>query len=68
MIEKKEFLLKLMREYYKDAISDSLYAHFNENSKNWHFGYLNDYPLQHGEGAKFFMKDKLLEALLKISN
>lgn len=60
--DKITFLDKLSRSMYTQG--DDYFVHFDKRHKMWHFGYTNDYPLQHGDGEKSAVPDKLLTGIL----
>ena len=60
--EKTEFLETLAREQYTQG--DNYYAYKGKQDL-WHFGYTNDYPLQHGKGEKSTINNKIVETLLR---
>ena len=60
--EKESFLISVMKRYYPQG--DSYYAYKNKKNK-WHFGYSNDYPLQHGAGENIIIPDKLIDVILE---
>ena len=60
--EKHEFLIELVKKLYSSG--DDYYAVLT-NKTNWHFGYSNDYPLQHGKGQEFKLTDKMVTVLMK---
>ena len=59
--EKKTFLLNLAKKYYKQG--DDYYA-IKVKKGNWHFGYSNDYPLQHGKGDNMILPDKMVNIIM----
>lgn len=62
--QKIKYLNNLIKKYYTQG--DYYYVRRNQKD-NWVFGYLNDYPLQHGPGESFSFTDKMVETLMKIS-
>lgn len=60
--EKKNFLKNLVRKYYNQG--DSYYAYKSKKDK-WHFGYTNDYPLQHGHGEDMILPDRMVDLLIQ---
>lgn len=60
----KEFLMWLIKEYYKQG--DDYYVHRTRKGK-WIVGYSNDYPLQHGPGESFTFDDRILNILMNNS-
>ena len=59
--EKEQFLISLAKEYYTQG--DSYYAYKNKKGK-WHFGYSNDYPLQHGSGDNMILPDRMVDVMM----
>lgn len=59
--QKEEFLLKLAKDMFSQG--DSYFAFLSKKGK-WHFGYKNDYPMQHGDGSTNFMTDRLVRVLM----
>lgn len=59
--EKKSFLIKLAKDYYSQG--DSYFAFKNKKDK-WHFGYTNDYPMQHGCGSDTIIPDAMVNILM----
>jgi hypothetical protein len=59
--QKKEFLINLVKEVYTQG--DNFSA--SQSSKgSWHFGYSNDYPMQHGNGKRMMLTDEIVEMLI----
>lgn len=59
--QKEEFLIKITKDYYNQG--DSYYA-FKNKKRKWHFGYSNDYPMQHGSGINMILPDKMVETMM----
>lgn len=59
--EKTEYLEALATEQYPQG--DNYYA-FKLKNDLWHYGSVNDYPLQHGKGGKSTIQDKIVESLI----
>ncbi len=59
--EKEDFRTKLIKKYYYQGDDYSV----SKSKKGvWHFGYSNDYPLQHGSGQSFTLPDRMVEILM----
>ena len=54
--EKELFLISLMKDYYSQG--DNYFAYKNRKGI-WTFGYINDYPMQHGSGESFKIPDEM---------
>ena len=63
--ERTEFLETLAREQYPQG--DDYYAYKGKQDL-WHFGYTNDYPLQHGKGEKSTIHNKIVNTLISRRN
>lgn len=61
MEEKKKFLIGLMKKYYSQG--DSYFADLSKRG-NWHFGYTNDYEMQHGSGEQFHLPERMIDILM----
>ncbi len=59
--QKELFLIELVRDYYNQG--DFYYARKNKKNK-WHFGYDNDYSMQHGCGENFILPDDMVLILM----
>jgi hypothetical protein len=59
--ERIEFLETLAREQYTQG--DNYYAYKGKQDL-WHFGYDNDYPLQHGKGEKSTIHSRIVNTLI----
>ena len=60
---KKEFLISVLKIHSTQA--DSYYANRTAKGK-WEIGTSNDYPMQHGDGDKFILTDKLVDSFMSI--
>jgi len=59
--QKKEFLFKITKEYYNQG--DEYFVSKTKKG-DWIFGYSNDYPMQHGDGKRMQLPDKMVEVLM----
>jgi len=59
--QKKEFLLKITKEYYNQGDDYSVYQ---TKKGDWIFSYSNDYPMQHGDGKRMQLPNKMVEILM----
>lgn len=59
--QKEEFLKNITKEYYNQG--DDYYA-YQTKKGDWQFGYSNDYPMQHGDGKRMQLPDKMIEVLM----
>lgn len=59
--QREQFLKKLAKEAY--PYGDDFYAHRSKKHL-WHFGYVNDYPLQHGKGKNIVLPESMVNTLM----
>lgn len=54
--------MRLIKKFYSQG--DDYSVSLSGKSK-WHFGYSNDYPMQHGSGQTFQLPDKMVNSLVE---
>ena len=64
MEAKKEFLISLMKKYYSQGDG---YNAYQTKKGSWVVSYSNDYPMQHGNGERITIPDKMVDVLMNTS-
>ena len=59
--QKEEYLISIMKKAFS---GDNYYAKRSVSREKWNYGYINDYPMQHGNGRQMVIDDRVLELMM----